>query len=84
MNDEYDGLTPVETEDEMRERYERLGQETIASWGKKEQARQAEIDAVLLNPIVIKDSVDISKPAILDANKNPNWIHDYIAKHMKL
>jgi len=48
MNDEYDGLTPIETEDEMRERYARLEQETIASWSKTEQARQAEIDARMI------------------------------------
>ena len=50
-NDEYDGLTPIETEDEMRERYARLEAETIARWSEEEQARQAEIDARMIRHV---------------------------------
>lgn len=45
MSEEYTGLTPVETPDEMRERYLRLEQQVIATWNQEEQARQQQIDA---------------------------------------
>jgi hypothetical protein len=55
MNDEYEGLTPIETPDEMRERYARLEQETRASWSEAEQARQDEIDAWMINMPIINE-----------------------------
>lgn len=47
-NEEYAGLTPIETPDEMRERYLRLEQQTRATWSLTEQARQNEIDARMI------------------------------------
>jgi hypothetical protein len=58
MNDEYEGLTPIETPDEMRERYARLEQETIAGWSAEQQALQSRIDDKLLNPIVAHSTVE--------------------------
>lgn len=53
MNDAYATLklTPVESDDELRERYARLERETRARWSEEDQQRQNEIDARMIKNV---------------------------------